>query len=280
MAFARGVLLVEGDGDRLFFEFLRRRLAKRSTTGDIDQLYAVPTEGKTAFSQWLRLLSSYGRDGNRPVTWLAAPDSDAASEIREAWIKAGLSLPPTVTNALIALAAIERTHREQVLVGTRVVNNEARKAGVGLELLTNGLEQVMLSGCSEATVARLCAVVGAPECAEPRWRPGCRTGRHHGMRAAIARETPWDEISAEAKSVMTRWLTLAMPAAQARESRHRPRVDRCEVGTQPGRCRLHQGTTRGHTRAQLLRNERLRGASRPSRSARNPAPALAFAHLS
>ncbi len=85
MAFARGVLLVEGDGDRLFFEFLRRRLAKRSTTGDIDQLYAVPTEGKTAFSAVAApLVELRTQTAADSVTWLAAPDSDAASEIREA----------------------------------------------------------------------------------------------------------------------------------------------------------------------------------------------------
>jgi hypothetical protein len=58
MAFAHAVLLVEGDGDRLYFESLRRRLAKKSKTGAIDQLYVVPTGGKTAFAPWLRMLVS------------------------------------------------------------------------------------------------------------------------------------------------------------------------------------------------------------------------------
>ncbi len=75
----------------------------------------------------------------------------------------------------------------------------------------------MLSGCSEATVARLCAVVGAPECDRASLETWLSNRKAPWMRAAIARETPWDEISAEAKSVMTRWLTLAMPAAQARK---------------------------------------------------------------
>jgi hypothetical protein len=63
------VLLVEGDGDRLFFEWLRRRVAAATKDGRVDDLYVVPTGSNTQFSLWPQLLRSYGRDGDRPA-WL------------------------------------------------------------------------------------------------------------------------------------------------------------------------------------------------------------------
>ena len=42
MVFGRAVLLVEGEGDRLFFERLRRRLARLDMSGQTDSCFVVP----------------------------------------------------------------------------------------------------------------------------------------------------------------------------------------------------------------------------------------------
>lgn len=215
MAFARTVLLVEGEGDRLFFEWLRRRLARNSKDGRIDDMYVVPTGSKTAFCPWLRLLSSYGRDSDRPVTWLASPDSDGATDIRRAWQDAGLALPSVVLNALATLSNVPRQDRTEVLTATRALNAIAASASVGMELLPPDVEGVMLADCTASTITRLCDAVGAPRCNKETFETWLGNNKAPWMRAVIARETPWEEVSQDAKSVLKRWLSGAMAPAEA-----------------------------------------------------------------
>jgi hypothetical protein len=216
MAFAHAVLLVEGDGDRLYFEALRRRIAGVSKNGEVDRLYVVPTGGKAAFSPWLRLLSSYGRYDDRPVAWLAVPDSDAATEIRRAWDDAVLALSPEVTGALGALAETPREDEARVSSATAVVNKETRSAGVGLALLPNGLESVMLANCGSETISRLCSLVGAPEYDRDNLTKWLRKKHNKApwMRAAIGRETPWRELSPDAVAILRRWLSTVVPSTR------------------------------------------------------------------
>lgn len=76
MAFARGVLLVGGEGDRLYFEGLRRRGAQLATDSRLDEICVVPTGSKTRFGPWIRLLSGYGTDADRPINWISLVDGD------------------------------------------------------------------------------------------------------------------------------------------------------------------------------------------------------------
>ncbi|MGB7588592.1 MAG: AAA family ATPase, partial [Solirubrobacterales bacterium] len=215
MAFARTVLLVEGEGDRLFFEWLRRRLARNSGDGRIDEMYVLPTGSKTSFCPWLRLLLSYGRDGDRPVSWLAAPDSDGATDIRRAWKGAGLTLPTAVSRELMAPSNVPKQNRTDVLAATRAVNAAAAKAGVGIELLPPDVEGVMLADCAPSTIARLCEEVDAPRCSKATFETWLGNNKAPWMRAIIARETPWGEVSQDAKSVLKRWLSGVMAPAEA-----------------------------------------------------------------
>ena len=57
--FARSVLLVEGEGDRLFFEALRRRLAAHDADRRTDELYVIQAGSKASFAPWIRLVESY-----------------------------------------------------------------------------------------------------------------------------------------------------------------------------------------------------------------------------
>jgi energy-coupling factor transporter ATP-binding protein EcfA2 len=208
MAFARSVLLVEGDGDRLFFEGLRRRVARSNNEGCVDEVYVVPTGSKTAYGPWLNLLSSYGREGDRPVSWLAAPDSDAATDIRRAWNDAGISLPAQVVSALSALSQVPGDDEDGIATAVDEANAAARTAQVGIEFLSPDLEGAMLSDCKPKTVARICDRVGAPESDRATLTAWLRKSGNKApwIRAAIADEIPWGELSPSALGVLRRWL--------------------------------------------------------------------------
>ena len=73
MSFASSLLLVEGEGDRLFFERVRRRIAATLDDSRLDALYVLPVGGKTGFAPWLRLLRSYGETGAGRLAGISLP---------------------------------------------------------------------------------------------------------------------------------------------------------------------------------------------------------------
>lgn len=216
MAFAEGVLLVEGEGDRLFFEQLRRRVAARSSDGRMDTLYVVPTGSKTSFAPWLRLLASYGKPGARPVEWLAAPDGDGATDIRRAMNDAGLTVPQQITDALNATSNA-RHDRRLAVAAAQAANTAAEEHRVPINLLPGELEYLMTADCSDETVARLNDLIGSTAADAGALEAWLTNNKAPWMRAVIGQTLPWDEVSADAKKVMTRWMACVMPEADAQE---------------------------------------------------------------
>lgn len=206
MAFARSVLLVEGEGDRLFFEWLRRRVAAVSNDGSLDELYVVPTGSNTSFCPWLRLLSSYGSPGDRPVSWLACPDADSPRQILDAWEQASLDLPSDLETALRALA---ESPADVVLA--RAANSLAKQTGTGIHMLPGNLELVMVDGLSDATAHALCSRVGAPRMDRRSLEVWLRNHKAPWMRAVIAQHVPWTELSTHAVEVLERWFGMTLP---------------------------------------------------------------------
>jgi putative ATP-dependent endonuclease of OLD family len=103
--FARSVLLVEGPGDREFFEALRRRLARYDKTGSIDHCYVVDVGANSQFAPWLKLVRAYSPPA---FSWLGVLDSDSVNEVRDAVSHAGLHFSARQTGELDAVkAAIE-----------------------------------------------------------------------------------------------------------------------------------------------------------------------------
>ena len=85
MIFATSVLLVEGEGDRAFFEGLRRRLAKRDPSGRVENLFVIEVGGSSDFSPWIKLLYALNGGGTKgPLAFLMVPDGDAISSTKEA----------------------------------------------------------------------------------------------------------------------------------------------------------------------------------------------------
>jgi len=110
MIFAKSVLLVEGDGDRQFYEALRRRIAINDSTGKMDQLFVIPTGSKTSFITWLKLIKSYEKSTNdKPIKWVAVLDGDASTDIRELLKDIYGSVKKSANEALGELSAAHTT---------------------------------------------------------------------------------------------------------------------------------------------------------------------------
>ena len=94
MMFSRSVLLVEGEGDRAFFEGIRRKLARADLTGTLDNLFVLQVGGKTSFGPWIRFLHALnGGSSGGAFRYLVVPDGDAVGQARTAFNQGGISLP-------------------------------------------------------------------------------------------------------------------------------------------------------------------------------------------
>jgi hypothetical protein len=211
MAFASSLLLVEGEADRLFFERLRRRLAVKASGTDLDRLYVLPVGGKTSFGPWLRLLRSYGEEGNRPIRWFVVADEDAAIEVRRGYRDAGLGIS-LKTIALItaqrqALAA-DPSDPVAVRAATLKLNRRTR-ARLRFCLLPGALEGAALNLASPQTCAELAPLLGE---GAPTDRDGLiawlgkEKNKSPWMRALIADRLPWSEIDDTVADIMADWI--------------------------------------------------------------------------
>ena len=222
MAFARGVLLVEGEADKLFFETLRRRVAPFDDSGAIDDLAVVWVGSNTSFAPWIRLLESYASENVRPIEWLVVADgADSGTPISRALRDAKISLPPTVALALRqVMTAAGRSDEALATRSVRRFNQEARRAGVRATLLPVDLEFAALSAVSGATMRRVCSRlrISASSLDELLARlgskhgagPSARRTKAPWTRAVIAEELPFSQVSPDVSDVLRRWLRLAV----------------------------------------------------------------------
>jgi predicted ATP-dependent endonuclease of OLD family len=216
MAFARSVLLVEGDGDRVFYETLRRRLARASNDGRLDHLTVVPAGSKTAFAPWLRLLASYGSEGDRPIRWLLAADGDGATQVRRAYRDAGMRLPLDVRAALMD-ASNERNNPDRTvfIAATNEVNRRARHARVAMHLSPVDLEHAALLDCSDASAQTLSDVLALQAETRDELEVALRKRKAAYLRGAMADRLDWSEVSSDTRQVLRRWLEQVVPTATA-----------------------------------------------------------------
>jgi hypothetical protein len=208
MAFASSLLLVEGEGDRLFFERLRRRLAIEIADSCLDRLYVLPVGGKTGFAPWISLLRSYGEAGHRPIRWFIVADDDAAQQIREAYSNAGLRLEKSLVDAIreqrqAHTGGDDLAHRRDL---TMKLNRRARSPA-GFHLLPGELEGSALAQASDQTCELIAQAIG-PDV--PATRTGLTTwlgnNKAPWMRAIVADMLPWSELDSTIADVITAWI--------------------------------------------------------------------------
>lgn len=212
MAFASSLLLVEGEGDRLFFERLRRRLATDSDDSRVDKLYVLPVGGKTSFAPWVRLVRSYGEVGNRPIEWLIVADDDAAWQVREGFAEAGLKVDKPVVDAIRAQreAFGEAADPEALRKLTLQINRAAKRRRMRFSLLPGELEGTMLAASSEETRIEIAGLLdgeaptGAAEMAT--W---FKSHKGTWMRAIVGDRLPWNEVDDVVADVLARWVAGA-----------------------------------------------------------------------
>lgn len=222
--FSHGVLLVEGPGDLLFFEALRRRFAAHDSDGCLDRLHVVEVGGKTQFAPWIRLFNAYGRPDDRPVPWLAVPDADAATAISDAFRDANVSM----TGARTPLQAIAKAIGDGDLTAWRqqaaAVNAACTTNGIPLRLLTVDLEEAMLSDTSDPTwqaLAQTASIeVGSRGGLMQKLGSKCIDGKSSNsavkapwIRGLVGREIPLNELSASTCDVLAAWFSFVMDDA-------------------------------------------------------------------
>ena len=216
MAFSRSVLLVEGEGDRAFYETLRRRIARSASDGRLDHITVVPVGSKTSFAPWLRLLSSYGTEGDRPIRWLLVADADAATDVRRAHQDAGLRLPMAVRAALMSTAS-ERgnSDRRVYIAATDEVNRNAARRRTALHLSPIDLEHSIVQGCSDEYASGIGAKLGLAATSKDRLESALRAEKKPHLRAAFAEEIEWAALSDDTRVILRRWLEPVMTRSQA-----------------------------------------------------------------
>ena len=162
MVFATSVLLVEGEGDRAFFEGLRCRLAKRDKSGRIDNLFIIQVGGKTGFGPWIKLLYALnGRGISGPFSYLVVPDGDATTEVHQALVDSNISIP---RNALLKLQdareEFSRNDYDAWRVNLDKANEFLFKSDSPLCFLANDLEWAIFSDLSSSDCARIAFELG------------------------------------------------------------------------------------------------------------------------
>ena len=220
MVFARGVLLVEGPGDRQFFEGLRRRLARDSAVAAVDSLWVLSVGGK-AFGPWLRLLRSFGDEADRPIRWRVIADDDAATDVLDAYREAGHALSTEVRAELQTLSSEFSANGRSPATASAADRANALSAREPRApfLLAGELEETMLRAASDQTVRRIAAQLGEG-C--PSDKSGLvahlRNDKAKWKRAVVARELPWTELDGTVRLILEAWLAEIVGSAQARSA--------------------------------------------------------------
>jgi hypothetical protein len=227
LAFSKGALLVEGEGDKLFFETIRRRFAAVDRSGGIDELSVVWVGSNASFSPWMRLLESYTTDNVRPIEWLALADGvDSATNLLHAVREAGVRPSPLVTRSLNSVSAASTSGDEQKLVAEiRRANSAARRVGLRIALLPVDLEYAVLCDASDETITRIAerSRISVSSKEELLRTLGSKAGagpsgnrrKSPWIRAVIAEELPLAEMSDDLLAILRRWFRMTLRTTRA-----------------------------------------------------------------
>lgn len=224
--YSRSVLLVEGPGDRAFFEALRRRLAVVDKSGLTGELGVVAVGGKTRFGPWIALLQSYADiySGELPVRWFAVGDSaDAASELARGVRDGGITVPAEVRNRLTETTQrFAEGDQPAAIAATEAANSAMAAAGVSAALLPIDLEYAALGAASTHTVRKIGEAIALDHLtrSELLRRLGSKAGvgpvsnpvKHEWTRGRIGQLVPWNQMSSAVKGVVRQWLLGVGPA--------------------------------------------------------------------
>ena len=224
MIFASSVLLVEGEGDRAFFEGLRRRLAKGDSSGRVDNLFVIQVGSKTSFGPWIKLLNALNSGSVAGLyNYLIVPDSDATSEAKRALHESNISMPK---NAHGELENARRKFEDDDFVGwckdMKAVNEILSKSTslVPLCFLEGDLEWAMFSDLSSDKCKELADFLGIEFKDKDAFIRKLGSKAIDGqvvnspkkqpyLRKQVAENIALTDLSRNVKSILLRWLTNA-----------------------------------------------------------------------
>ena len=224
MVFARSVLFVEGEGDRLFFERMRRRIAALDHSGRTDELFVVPVGGKKRFGPWIRFLESYVERGEKPIRWLVAADGDAAPQVRQAFADATVAVSADIVHAVERAGAEMANGVEPWRRSLTALNRTTRKNNVSFSVVPVDLEDAALAEASNKTLRTVAKKVGSTDFSREGLlrffgskavTPHQEKMKQPWMRRVIAEALPSAELSNDIRRIILRWLEGAMPRSSA-----------------------------------------------------------------
>ena len=151
MLFCKSVLLVEGEGDRQFFEALRRRIARVDVSGACSRMSVVPVGSNTQYIPTARMLKSFEKSGDAPIKWLIVTDADTSSEMKRILDDLGFDVGVRERNRLLGemSAALSKKTITDWLKATAECNKFFLKQRIPVIFLEADLEYAALSGVED-----------------------------------------------------------------------------------------------------------------------------------
>lgn len=246
--FSSSVLLVEGPGDRAFFERFRRRLGELGIPAHVlGAMFVVSVGGNTRFGPWLTIFEAYAPAGEMgPISWLLAADScDAVAEVLQGVKAASATLDASAETLARAIPQITENNSptlENVVAATRSFNASAAAGGADVRFLPIDLEYSMLLAVKPKTTKSLAADVGikASDVGDLMSKLGSKGGtgsRANGSKAdwqrdRIAAALPWTEVAPDVREILWSWVSAA--AVQLGATVARPKeLEAAELPTVP-----------------------------------------------
>lgn len=232
--FSGGVLLVEGPGEVAFFRTLLRRLRIRKGEPRLARLTVMEVGGKQRFAPWLKLIRSYGRDGDRPIHSLSLFDADAAASgdgeraALRAMRDAGLTLSAGAKARLEAFGNLPWTDMAQREHDVEILNREIAETGVCF--FSADLEWATFGGVARVDPQLPASILEVPETGDRspeglaiRAGSKAKTGKSDKtrkkphLRQQLAQQMSLEHVPSEIKYVVRRWTALVglTPAEQS-----------------------------------------------------------------
>lgn len=237
MVFARSILFVEGEGDRLFYDELRKRLAKHDSSGILDQFFVIPVGGKTTFIPWIKLVQSFdGSPSGQAIKWKVLLDADGATETRDIIRDIYGSIKRDTSDALgevsrtIRIASTggeaDPTTVQDWLKSTRKANKALLNADYDIIFHIGDLEMCAFSKMSNAFQANIEDKIGSNFTSNEEFlkRLGTKavTGKsvnrplkHPWIRGYAGTFIPKDDVSPSTKKILKEWMTTVLKPSQA-----------------------------------------------------------------
>ena len=223
MVFASSVLLVEGESDRLFFDNLRRRLSKLDNSGSLNKLFVVPVGSKSQFAPWIRLIESFSHAGHQPIKWRVVADGDASTEIREAFLHAGISLNNDIRIGLGEVKAQMTSGNIQNWKNSVCkLNQQCQSLSTRFNLASIDLEDAILTNISERTLQALCMqlkineMTAKEECLKKLGSKGANASISDPVKAPwirgwLGKSIGWDELDINLQIIIKSWFLDVLP---------------------------------------------------------------------